>query len=210
MKKFLFLLLIVPFMLCACKVSDPKIGQARAVVLFDYETGGYPQVRMCAFVSLLSEYNRFKELVVKNKKEKLVWNITNPVFISDSRVVWCGSTSIYGGGGLGIPAGDYEVTYTDLADRTAKYYCKVEYPSELAGIGYGSLFSSEYLKNLDEYLVLFSDKKEIIYLGKKDESPFETNDAILEKYPSTAAKRRLFTKNNLTYAVLLPVETVKK
>ena len=81
---------------------------------------------------------------------------------------------------------------------------------EIAGVRYGSLFASEHLKKLEEYLVLFSETDEILYLGKKDEAPFKTDEQILEKYPSAVAKRRLFAKNNLTYAVLLPVETLKK
>ncbi len=192
-------------------MSEPKIGQARLVVLFDYKTtSSLPSVRMCAFANITSEYSRFGELKVENKKEKLVWKITNPVFITDSRNTWGGSTSLYGGSGPGIPEGDYEVTYSDLAERVAKYYCKIEYPKDLASMPYSGVFFSDSVKKLDEYVVLFSEKNDILYIGLKTEDFFESDEKTLGKYPAAKTKRTLFTKNNMTYAVLLPVETLKK
>ena len=211
MKKFCLFLFFFSFLFCSCKVSDPKIGQARLVVLFDYKTtSSLPTVRMCAFANITSEYRRFGELKVENKKEKLVWKVSNPVFITDSRNTWGGSTSLYGGSGPGIPAGDYEVTYTDLAERTAKYYCKVEYPKDLASTTYSGVFFSDTVKKLDEYVVLFSEKNDILYIGQKSEEVFESDEKTLAKYPAAKTKRTLFTKTSLTYGVLLPVETLKK
>ena len=192
-------------------MSEPRIGQARLVVLFDYRTtSSLPSVRMCAFANITSEYSRFGELTIENKKEKLVWKITNPVFVTDTRNIWGGSTSLYGGSGPGIPAGDYEVTYSDLAERTAKYYCKIEYPKDLASMSYSGVFFSDSVKKLDEYVVLFSEKNDILYIGLKTEDFLESDEKTLEKYPAAKTKRTLFSKNNLTYAVLLPVETLKK
>ena len=192
-------------------MSEPRIGQARLVVLFDYRTtSSLPSVRMCAFANITSEYSRFGELKIENKKEKLVWKITNPVFVTDTRNIWGGSTSLYGGSGPGIPAGDYEVTYSDLAERTAKYYCKIEYPEDLASMSYSGVFFSDSVKKLDEYVVLFSEKNDILYIGLKTEDFLESDEKTLEKYPAAKTKRTLFSKNNLTYAVLLPVETLKK
>ena len=165
---------------------------------------------MCAFANITSEYSRFGELKIENKKEKLVWKITNPVFVTDTRNIWGGSTSLYGGSGPGIPAGDYEVTYSDLAERTAKYYCKIEYPKDLASMPYSGVFFSDSVKKLDEYVVLFSEKNDILYIGLKTEDFLESDEKTLEKYPAAKTKRTLFSKNNLTYAVLLPVETLKK
>ena len=211
MKKFCFLLLFSFFLVFSCRMSEPKIGQARLVVLFDYKTtSSLPSVRMCAFANITSEYSRFGELKVENKKEKLVWKVSNPVFITDSRNTWGGSTSLYGGSGPGIPAGDYEVTYTDLAERTAKYYCKVEYPKDLASTTYSGVFFSDTVKKLDEYVVLFSEKNDILYIGQKSEEVFESDEKTLAKYPAAKTKRTLFTKTSLTYGVLLPVETLKK
>ena len=210
MKRFYFLLLFSLFLFCSCRVSDPKIGQARAVVIFDYKSvSSLPSVRMCAFINFASEYNRFAELKIVNKKEKLVWKITKPVFITDSRNIWAGSTSLYGGSGPGIPIGDYEVTYTDLAERSVKYYCKVDYPKELASTSYSGIFFSESVKQLEEYVVLFSEKNDILYMGKSTEDLFESDKKILERYPSAKTKRTLFAKSNLSYGVLLPVEAVK-
>ena len=192
-------------------MSEPRIGQARLVVLFDYRTtSSLPSVRMCAFANITSEYSRFGELKIENKKEKLVWKITNPVFVTDTRNIWGGSTSLYGGSGAGIQAGDYEVTYSDLAERTAKYYCKIEYPKDLASMPYSGVFFSDSVKKLDEYVVLFSEKNDILYIGLKTEDFLESDEKTLEKYPAAKTKRTLFSKNNLTYAVLLPVETLKK
>ena len=192
-------------------MSEPRIGLARLVVLFDYRTtSSLPSVRMCAFANITSEYSRFGELKIENKKEKLVWKITNPVFVTDTRNIWGGSTSLYGGSGPGIPAGDYEVTYSDLAERTAKYYCKIEYPKDLASMPYSGVFFSDSVKKLDEYVVLFSEKNDILYIGLKTEDFLESDKKTLEKYPAAKTKRTLFSKNNLTYAVLLPVETLKK
>ena len=89
------LLLLLSTLFFSCSQTSPSVNSVEAYVVFDFDNEiSKPQQRLSVFVNLESEVQRTSAIIVKNKENSYIWNVSYPSLISAGDSQWAGYTNI--------------------------------------------------------------------------------------------------------------------
>jgi len=126
------LLLLLSTLFFSCSQTSPSVNSVEAYVVFDFDNEiSKPQQRLSVFVNLESEVQRTSAIIVKNKENSYIWNVSYPSLISAGDSQWAGYTNIVPCTGETIPQGFYTVTYCNALGETVDSSFSISYNKDL-------------------------------------------------------------------------------
>ena len=115
MRKTSLFVFIFSVLFFSCSQDSAQIASAESSVIFDYSQNP-PDMRLSVFVNSESDVRLASKIKIVNKNSGLEWNCDELVKFEDkNKNSWTGCANIVAAFGMKIPAGEYVLTYFDMA-----------------------------------------------------------------------------------------------
>ena len=153
MRKIALFLFIFSVLFFSCSQDSAQIASAESSLIFDYSENP-PDMRLAVFVNSESDVRLASKIKIVNKDSGLEWNCGELVKFEDkNKNSWAGCANIVAAFGMKIPAGEYVLTYFDMAGDEDEISFYVDYPENIL-----NLKSEDFPDGLD-----YSEKKSAVY-----------------------------------------------
>ena len=153
MRKTSLFVFIFSVLFFSCSQDSAQIASAESSVIFDYSQNP-PDMRLSVFVNSESDVRLASKIKIVNKNSGLEWNCDELVKFEDkNKNSWTGCANIVAAFGMKIPAGEYVLTYFDMAGDEDEILFSIDYPENVL-----TLKSEDFPDGFD-----YSEKKSAIY-----------------------------------------------
>ena len=131
MRKTALFVFIFSVLFFSCSQDSAQIASAESSVIFDYSQNP-PDMRLSVFVNSESDVRLASKIKIVNKNSGLEWNCDELVKFEDkNKNSWTGCANIVAAFGMKIPAGEYVLTYFDMAGDEDEILFSVDYPENV-------------------------------------------------------------------------------
>ena len=206
MRKIALFLFILSVLFFSCSQDSAQIASAESSLIFDYSENP-PDMRLAVFVNSESDVRLASKIKIVNKDSGLEWNCGELVKFEDkNKNSWAGCANIVAAFGMKIPAGEYVLTYFDMAGDEDEISFYVDYPENIL-----NLKSEDFPDGLD-----YSEKKSAVYTKDgvllyygKEKKEWKNRNAILADYKNAGFIRTCYTLKNDSVICLMPPENLE-
>mgnify|MGYP003521312056 FL=1 len=206
MRKIALFLFIFSVLFFSCSQDSAQIASAESSLIFDYSENP-PDMRLAVFVNSESDVRLASKIKIVNKDSGLEWNCGELVKFEDkNKNSWTGCANIVAAFGMKIPAGEYVLTYFDMAGDEDEISFYVDYPENIL-----NLKSEDFPDGLD-----YSEKKSAVYTKDgvllyygKEKKEWKNRNAILADYKNAGFIRTCYTLKNDSVICLMPPENLE-
>ena len=197
----------IALFLFTCSQDSAQIASAESSLIFDYSENP-PDMRLAVFVNSESDVRLASKIKIVNKDSGLEWNCGELVKFEDkNKNSWAGCANIVAAFGMKIPAGEYVLTYFDMAGDEDEISFYVDYPENIL-----NLKSEDFPDGLD-----YSEKKSAVYTKDgvllyygKEKKEWKNRNAILADYKNAGFIRTCYTLKNDSVICLMPPENLEQ
>ena len=187
--------------------DSAQIASAESSVIFDYSQNP-PDMRLSVFVNSESDVRLASKIKIVNKNSGLEWNCDELVKFEDkNKNSWTGCANIVAAFGMKIPAGEYVLTYFDMAGDEDEILFSIDYPENVL-----TLKSEDFPDGFD-----YSEKKSAIYTKDgvllyygEEKKEWENRNTVLVDYKDAGFIRTCYTLKNDSVICLMPPENLEQ
>ena len=207
MRKIALFLFIFSVLFFSCSQDSAQIASAESSVIFDYSQNP-PDMRLSVFVNSESDVRLASKIKIVNKNSGLEWNCDELVKFEDkNKNSWTGCANIVAAFGMKIPAGEYVLTYFDMAGDEDEILFSIDYPENVL-----TLKSEDFPDGFD-----YSEKKSAIYTKDgvllyygEEKKEWENRNTVLVDYKDAGFIRACYTLKNDSVICLMPPENLEQ
>lgn len=207
MRKTSLFVFIFSVLFFSCSQDSAQIASAESSVIFDYSQNP-PDMRLSVFVNSESDVRLASKIKIVNKNSGLEWNCDELVKFEDkNKNSWTGCANIVAAFGMKIPAGEYVLTYFDMAGDEDEILFSIDYPENVL-----TLKSEDFPDGFD-----YSEKKSAIYTKDgvllyygKEKKEWENRNTVLVDYKDAGLIRTCYTLKNDSVICLMPPENLEQ
>lgn len=207
MRKTALFVFIFSVLFFSCSQDSAQIASAESSVIFDYSQNP-PDMRLSVFVNSESDVRLASKIKIVNKNSGLEWNCDELVKFEDkNKNSWTGCANIVAAFGMKIPAGEYVLTYFDMAGDEDKILFSIDYPENVL-----ALKSEDFPDGFD-----YSEKKSAIYTKDgvllyygEEKKEWENRNTVLVDYKDAGVIRTCYTLKNDSVICLMPPENLEQ
>lgn len=207
MRKTALFVFIFSVLFFSCSQDSAQIASAESSVIFDYSQNP-PDMRLSVFVNSESDVRLASKIKIVNKNSGLEWNCDELVKFEDkNKNSWTGCANIVAAFGMKIPAGEYVLTYFDMAGDEDEILFSIDYPENVL-----TLKSEDFPDGFD-----YSEKKSAIYTKDgvllyygEEKKEWENRNTVLVDYKDAGFIRICYTLKNDSVICLMPPENLEQ
>lgn len=207
MRKTSLFVFIFSVLFFSCSQDSAQIASAESSVIFDYSQNP-PDMRLSVFVNSESDVRLASKIKIVNKNSGLEWNCDELVKFEDkNKNSWTGCANIVAAFGMKIPAGEYVLTYFDMAGDEDEILFSIDYPENVL-----TLKSEDFPDGFD-----YSEKKSAIYTKDgvllyygEEKIEWENRNTVLVDYKDAGVIRTCYTLKNDSVICLMPPENLEQ
>lgn len=207
MRKTSLFVFIFSVLFFSCSQDSAQIASAESSVIFDYSQNP-PDMRLSVFVNSESDVRLASKIKIVNKNSGLEWNCDELVKFEDkNKNSWTGCANIVAAFGMKIPAGEYVLTYFDMAGDEDEILFSIDYPENVL-----TLKSEDFPDGFD-----YSEKKSAIYTKDgvllyygEEKKEWENRNTVLVDYKDAGLIRTCYTLKNDSVICLMPPENLEQ
>lgn len=207
MRKTSLFVFIFSVLFFSCSQDSAQIASAESSVIFDYSQNP-PDMRLSVFVNSESDVRLASKIKIVNKNSGLEWNCDELVKFEDkNKNSWTGCANIVAAFGMKIPAGEYVLTYFDMAGDEDEILFSIDYPENVL-----TLKSEDFPDGFD-----YSEKKSAIYTKDgvllyygEEKKEWENRNTVLVDYKDAGFIRACYTLKNDSVICLMPPENLEQ
>ncbi|WP_277300265.1 hypothetical protein [Treponema succinifaciens] len=207
MRKTSLFVFIFSVLFFSCSQDSAQIASAESSVIFDYSQNP-PDMRLSVFVNSESDVRLASKIKIVNKNSGLEWNCDELVKFEDkNKNSWTGCANIVAAFGMKIPAGEYVLTYFDMAGDEDEILFSIDYPENVL-----TLKSEDFPDGFD-----YSEKKSAIYTKDgvllyygEEKKEWENRNTVLVDYKDAGFIRPCYTLKNDSVICLMPPENLEQ
>lgn len=207
MRKTALFVFIFSVLFFSCSQDSVQIASAESSVIFDYSQNP-PDMRLSVFVNSESDVRLASKIKIVNKNSGLEWNCDELVKFEDkNKNSWTGCANIVAAFGMKIPAGEYVLTYFDMAGDEDEILFSIDYPENVL-----TLKSEDFPDGFD-----YSEKKSAIYTKDgvllyygEEKKEWENRNTVLVDYKDAGFIRTCYTLKNDSVICLMPPENLEQ
>lgn len=207
MRKTSLFVFIFSVLFFSCSQDSAQIASAESSVIFDYSQNP-PDMRLSVFVNSESDVRLASKIKIVNKNSGLEWNCDELVKFEDkNKNSWTGCANIVAAFGMKIPAGEYVLTYFDMAGDEDEILFSIDYPENVL-----TLKSEDFPDGFD-----YSEKKSAIYTKDgvllyygEEKKEWENRNTVLVDYKDAGFIRICYTLKNDSVICLMPPENLEQ
>lgn len=207
MRKTALFVFIFSVLFFSCSQDSAQIASAESSVIFDYSQNP-PDMRLSVFVNSESDVRLASKIKIVNKNSGLEWNCDELVKFEDkNKNSWTGCANIVAAFGMKIPAGEYVLTYFDMAGDEDEILFSIDYPENVL-----TLKSEDFPDGFD-----YSEKKSAIYTKDgvllyygEEKKEWENRNTVLVDYKDAWFIRTCYTLKNDSVICLMPPENLEQ
>lgn len=207
MRKTALFVFIFSVLFFSCSQDSAQIASAESSVIFDYSQNP-PDMRLSVFVNSESDVRLASKIKIVNKNSGLEWNCDELVKFEDkNKNSWTGCANIVAAFGMKIPAGEYVLTYFDMAGDEDEILFSVDYPENVLTL------KSEDFPDVFDY----SEKKSAIYTKDgvllyygEEKKEWENRNTVLVDYKDAGLIRTCYSLKNDSVICLMPPENLEQ
>lgn len=207
MRKTALFVFIFSVLFFSCSQDSAQIASAESSVIFDYSQNP-PDMRLSVFVNSESDVRLASKIKIVNKNSGLEWNCDELVKFEDkNKNSWTGCANIVAAFGMKIPAGEYVLTYFDMAGDEDEILFSIDYPENVL-----TLKSEDFPDGFD-----YSEKKSAIYTKDgvllyygEEKKEWENRNTVLVDYKDAEFIRTCYTLKNDSVICLMPPENLEQ
>ena len=207
MRKIALFLFIFSVLFFSCSQDSAQIASAESSVIFDYSQNP-PDMRLSVFVNSESDVRLASKIKIVNKNSGLEWNCDELVKFEDkNKNSWTGCANIVAAFGMKIPAGEYVLTYFDMAGDEDEILFSIDYPENVL-----TLKSEDFPDGFD-----YSEKKSAIYTKDgvqlyygEEKKEWENRNTVRVEYKDAGFIRTCYTLKNDSVICLMPPENLEQ
>lgn len=207
MRKVALFVFIFSVLFFSCSQDSAQIASAESSVIFDYSENP-PDMRLSVFVNSESDVRVASKIKIVNKNSGLEWNCDELVKFEDkNKNFWAGCANIVAALGMKIPAGEYVLTYFDMAGDEDEISFSVDYPENIL-----TLKIEDFPDGFD-----YSEKKSAVYTKDgillyygKEKKEWKDRNSVLVDYKDAGFIRTCYTLKNDSVICLMPPENLEQ
>lgn len=207
MRKTSLFVFIFSVLFFSCSQDSAQIASAESSVIFDYSQNP-PDMRLSVFVNSESDVRLASKIKIVNKNSGLEWNCDELVKFEDkNKNSWTGCANIVAAFGMKIPAGEYVLTYFDMAGDEDEILFSIDYPENVL-----TLKSEDFPDGFD-----YSEKKSAIYTKDgvllyygEEKKEWENRNTVLVDYKDAGFIRTCYTLKKDSVICLMPPENLEQ
>ena len=207
MRKTSLFVFIFSVLFFSCSQDSAHIASAEFSVIFDYSQNP-PDMRLSVFVNSESDVRLASKIKIVNKNSGLEWNCDELVKFEDkNKNSWTGCANIVAAFGMKIPAGEYVLTYFDMAGDEDEILFSIDYPENVL-----TLKSEDFPDGFD-----YSEKKSAIYTKDgvllyygEEKKEWENRNTALVDYKDAGFMRTCYSLKNGSVICLMPPENLEQ
>ena len=207
MRKTSLFVFIFSVLFFSCSQDSAQIASAESSVIFDYSQNP-PDMRLSVFVNSESDVRLASKIKIVNKNSGLEWNCDELVKFEDkNKNSWTGCANIVAAFGMKIPAGEYVLTYFDMAGDEDEILFSIDYPENIL-----TLKSEDFPDGFD-----YSEKKSSIYTKDgvllyygEEKKEWENRNTVLVDYKDAGFIRTCYNLKNDSVICLMPPENLEQ
>ncbi|MCR4789740.1 MAG: hypothetical protein K5839_01535 [Treponemataceae bacterium] len=173
---------------------------------FDSEKSSYKQ-RLSIFLHPEPDERRLVSILVTCDENNFSWLIEEPEKVKYGKNYYLGSSSLFYKDGEEFPEGQYNVSFTDMAGRTADASFKIK---KVASLKNDSKFLARDVRlgrrgsecNVKK-IILLDENREEIYCGNLP-AKYDSNDKIKTDFPEAKYCRPFYSTRDNTTVIIMP------
>ena len=207
MRKTSLFVFIFSVLFFSCSQDSAQIASAESSVIFDYSQNP-PDMRLSVFVNSESDVRLASKIKIVNKNSGLEWNCDELVKFEDkNKNSWTGCANIVAAFGMKIPAGEYVLTYFDMAGDEDEILFSIDYPEIVFILIF--VFFPDGVDDSEKKSAIYTKDGVLLYYGE-EKKEWENRNTVLVDYKDAGFIRTCYTLKNDSVICLMPPENLEQ
>lgn len=182
---------VITVLLFSCSDTQPALLGVYPRLVYDFETKDTsPEIYLSVFAEIISEPARLTSISVSHNESNLIWTTSSiiTVFESENKKKYSGYPSFSMVANEKFPSGEYIIEFVDASERNQSALFNIVVAEETLPVN-----------NTSNYLIC-DNNNAILFAGVRN-SDFDSEEKLLNKYPTASYYRQYYlnTTSNIIY-----------